>query len=84
VGIKLFFNITFHPQIDGQTKWVNGVLKEYLKNYVNTDKINWGEHISLAKFCYNSTMHLVTRMSPFELTLGKETKKRMDLAILMG
>jgi hypothetical protein len=28
-------------------------------------------------------MHLVTKMSPFELMLGKETKKPMDLTIPM-
>jgi hypothetical protein len=29
-------------------------------------------------------MHLVTKMSPFELTLGKEARKPMDLTIPMG
>jgi hypothetical protein len=29
-------------------------------------------------------MHSVIKMSPFELTLGKEAKKQMDLAIPMG
>ncbi len=38
----------------------------------------------MAEFCYNSMMHLVTKMFPFELTLGKEAKKLMDLAIPMG
>jgi hypothetical protein len=29
-------------------------------------------------------MHLVMKMSPFELMLGKEAKKPMDIAISMG
>ncbi len=65
-------------------KRINGILNQYLRNYVNVDKKVWGEHLGLAKLCYNSIMHLTTKMSLFELTLGKEAKKPMDLAIPMG
>jgi hypothetical protein len=74
----------FHPQTNGQTKRVNGVLNKYLKNNVNTDQKDWGEHLGLAKFYYNSTTHSATKMSPFELMLGKEGRKPMDLTIPMG
>jgi hypothetical protein len=30
--------MAFHPQIDGQTKRVNVVLNQYLKNYVGTNQ----------------------------------------------
>jgi hypothetical protein len=84
VGTNLPFSITFHPQTDGQTKRVNGVLNQYLKNYVNASQKDWGEHLSLVEFCYNFTMHLAIKMFSFKLTLGKETRKLMDLAIPMG
>ncbi len=42
VGTNLPFSITFHPQTDGQTKRVNGVLNQYLKNYVNASQKDWG------------------------------------------
>jgi hypothetical protein len=51
---------------------------------VNNDLINWGEHLSLVEFYYNSTTHSVTKMSPFELPLGKKIRKPMDLTIPMG
>jgi hypothetical protein len=50
-GHNFFLNMAFHPEIDGQTKWVNGVLKHYFKNYVSTNKRDWGKLPSLAKFC---------------------------------
>ncbi len=51
---------------------------------MDIDKKDWGEHLNLVKFFYNSTMHSMTKMFFFELTLGKKTRKSMDLAILMG
>ncbi len=74
----------FHPQTNGQMKKVNGVLNQYLINYVNTNKKDWGEHLGLAEFYYNSTTHSTTKMSPFELMLRKEGRKSMDLTIPMG
>jgi len=74
VGMKLFFNITFHPQING-----HGVLNQYLKNYVNIDKKNGGKHLGLVECCYNFVTHSTNKMSLFELTLRKEAKKPMDL-----
>jgi len=38
--MKLLSNTVSHPQIDGQMKWVNGVLNQYLKNYVNANQKN--------------------------------------------
>ncbi len=75
VGMKSSFNMTFHPQIDGQIENVNGVLNQYLKNYVNTNKKDWGEHLGLVEFYYKFTTQLAMKMFWFELTLGKEAKK---------
>jgi hypothetical protein len=38
VGTKLTINIAFHLQIDGQIKWENGVLNQYLRNFVSMDQ----------------------------------------------
>ncbi len=78
------FSTTFHPQTNGQTKRVNGVLNQYLKNYVNANQKDCGEHLGLVQFCYNFIMHLTIKMFSFKLTLGKEAKKLMDLTIPMG
>jgi uncharacterized protein YecT (DUF1311 family) len=60
------------------------VLNQYLRNYVCVDQKDWGEHLGFTEFCYNSTIHLAMKMFSSELTLGKEAKKLMDLAIPMG
>ncbi len=51
---------------------------------MDVDHRDWGDHLGLANFYYNSTMHMVMKMSMFELALGKKAKKPMDLAIPMG
>jgi hypothetical protein len=60
-GAKLKFNIAFYPQIDGQTKKVNKILNQYLCNYIVDDHKDWGNHLGLAEFCFNSTNHLATK-----------------------
>ncbi len=80
-GSKLKFNTNFHPQTNGQTKRVDGILNQYLYNYIIGDHKDWGDHLGLAEFCYNSTKHLATKMNPFELVLGIEVKQPMDLTI---
>jgi hypothetical protein len=51
---------------------------------VSANSRDWGEHLSLVEFCYNSIMHSVTKMFPFELALGKEVRKLMDVGIPTG
>jgi hypothetical protein len=48
VGNKLFFSTIFHPQTDGQTKRVNGVLNQYFWKYVNVYERDWGKNLGLA------------------------------------
>jgi hypothetical protein len=85
VGIKLLFNITFHPQTDGQIERVNGVLNQYLKNYVNIDKKRLERTSRHGRVLLNlHVTHLAIKMSLFELALGREAKKSMDLTIPMG
>jgi hypothetical protein len=79
---KQKFNTTFHLQTNSKTEKVNGILNQYLCNYIVNNRKDWGDHLCLVEFCYNSTKHSTTKMNPFELTLGVETKQPMDLAIL--
>jgi hypothetical protein len=58
---KLKFNTAFHPQTNGQIKIMNGILNQYFRNYIVNDHEDWGDHLGLAKFCYNFTKHLVTK-----------------------
>ena len=43
LGSELKFSTANHPQTDGQTERINGLLEEYLRHYVTTTHKNWVE-----------------------------------------
>jgi hypothetical protein len=65
MGTELKFSIVFHPQNDGQMKIMNMILNQYLCNYIVDDHKDWGNHLGLAKFCYNSTNIRPQKKIPF-------------------
>ena len=67
VGTKLTFSTTFHLQIDGQTERVNGVLNQYLRNFVSAYQRDWVDNVGLAEFSYNAATHLATKQLPFKV-----------------
>ncbi len=54
LGSQLDFSSSYHPQTDGQTERFNGLLEEYLRNFVNANQKNWAQLLDVAQFCFNS------------------------------
>jgi hypothetical protein len=66
------FSTAYHPQTDGQTENVNGVVEDYLRHYVNTHQNNWEAMLPMAEFAYNNAYHTATESTPFLLNYGIE------------
>jgi hypothetical protein len=64
MGSKLKMSTSFHPQIDGQTKKVNLVIQQFLRNYVAAGQQDWVDHLELAEFCYNNSESSTLRTNP--------------------
>lgn len=70
-GTKLRMSTAYYPQSDGQTEVLNRVLEQYLRVFVHQKPSLWGRFFGLAEWCYNTTNHSATGLSPFQVTYGK-------------
>ena len=81
VGTKLTFSTALHPQTDGQTERVNGVLNQYLRNIVSAYQRDWTDYVGLAESSYNAVMHSTTKQSPFVVAYEVDPLQPANLAL---
>jgi hypothetical protein len=70
LGVETALSTAYHPQMDGQTEWINQELEQYLQLYTNFMQSDWVEWLSSAKFAYNNHPHSAIGQSPFFLKYG--------------
>jgi hypothetical protein len=81
-GVFLAFSTAYHPQSDGQSEAVNKYLENYLRCMVGDKPKEWVEWLPLAQYCYNTSFHHSTRVTPVEAMFGYSPPKL--LAYLPG
>jgi len=57
LGIKTKLSMAFHPQIDGQTEWINQELEQYLQFFIENRQKDWLEWLAAAEFTVNNKVH---------------------------
>jgi hypothetical protein len=70
-GTQLHLNRTYHPQTDGQTKFVNKCLETYFRCFSSKRKNQWAQWLPLFEWWYNTSYHTTTHMTPFEVVYGQ-------------
>jgi hypothetical protein len=70
LGMETALSMAYHPQMDGQTEWLNQKLEQYLQLYVNHILTDWVDWLPITEFAYNNHEHSVTGYSPFFLEYG--------------
>jgi hypothetical protein len=68
-----------HPQTDGQIEVVNCSLGNLLRCLVGEHLSNWDHVLPMAEFAYDNSINKTTGRSPFEVVLGVNPKKPIDL-----
>jgi hypothetical protein len=71
-GTELHLSTAYHPQTDGQMKFVNKCLETYLSFFASEKKNQWAQWLPLAEWWYNTSYHTATRMTPFEAVYGQK------------
>jgi len=74
--IDRHLSTAFHPETDGQTKRINGIMEQYLRSYVNYQQDNWCQGLLMAEFMGNNHASETTGISPFFANYGYDP--RMD------
>ena len=75
----------YHPQTDNQTEWINQVIEQYLRGYMNYHQTNWVALLPVAQITYNTSVNQTTGMTSFFVNHGynanlfQESKKAMIL-----
>ena len=70
-GTQLRMSTSYHPETDEQIEVLNRTLEQYLRCFVHDTPSRWFTYLSLAEWCYNTSTHSSTGMTPFEATYGK-------------
>jgi transposase InsO family protein len=55
LGTKLNFSSCYHPQIDGQTKRTNQILKDMFRSSALQYGTSWDKSFPYTKFSYNNS-----------------------------
>jgi hypothetical protein len=71
-GTQLHLSTTYHPRIDGQTKFVKKCLERYLRCFASENQNWWAQWLPLAEWWYNTSYHTTTHMNYFEAVYGQK------------
>ncbi len=72
LGTNLNMSTAFHPQTDGQTERMNGILEDMLRHYVSPDQMDWDIFLSLAEFSMNNCYQVLNTMYTISVGLWEK------------
>jgi hypothetical protein len=77
MNTKLNFSLAYHPQIVGQMKRVNQVLKDMMRACALQYGRSWDKSLPYAEFFYNNSYQESLKMAPFEMLYGQKCRTRI-------
>jgi hypothetical protein len=72
LGVKKIFTTAYHPQGNGGSEAINKPYTNAMSMYVSHNQQDWDVHLAYIQFAYNTSIHSVTKESPFFLTYGRD------------
>ena len=71
----------YHPQTNGQTERVNGILVSILRKMVRDSKRDWDTKLTAALWAYRTTFKVTTQATPFSLVYGIEATLPIEFEV---
>jgi transposase InsO family protein len=68
--LKCWLSTTNHPQTNGQIKWKNCILEQYLHVYVNYHQNKWIYRLPRAELAYNNSINSALGVLPYVAETG--------------
>jgi hypothetical protein len=74
LNVEVILSTSNHPETDGQSERLNGILNQYMRVYASYMQDNWVELLPTAEFAYNNAVHSATGVTPFYADTGRHPK----------
>ena len=78
LGIARTSTTSFHPQGNAIIERTNRTIEDCLAKYVGEHQYEWSNHLQLVMMAYRSSIHAVTKYSPFYLIYGHSMALPID------
>jgi ribonuclease HI len=72
---------SYHPQANGLCERFNQTLISGLRALINDHQNNWDEVLDSFLFAYRTSIHAVTKCTPFELVYGRSARVPYDIML---
>jgi transposase InsO family protein len=72
--IEPCLSTTFYPETNGQTEYINLVMEQYLRAYINYQQDDYAWYLPLTKFATNNDISETTGLLPFFVNYGIHPK----------
>jgi hypothetical protein len=68
--VKRKLSTAFHPQTNGQSEILDGIVENYLRAFINLEQMNWAKPLPAAMYTYNDSLNHTLKMTPFKAMYG--------------
>ncbi|CAM1312561.1 Uncharacterised protein r2_g2301 [Pycnogonum litorale] len=79
LGVKISYITPYHHQSNGMIERLNRSLLNMLRMYIDSDQKDWDEYLGPVLFAYRTSVHSVTKVSPFEAVQMRTPRLPIDL-----
>jgi transposase InsO family protein len=69
---NLNFNMSYHPQTDGQIERMNQIVEDMLCMYIRTKVSKWKDYLHLVEFTFNNGYETSAKLSPIDVLYGRK------------